>query len=124
LSMTEDLRILAEELVDFCNQQESGYVKLRLQIEKLFGAPKLAAVKEETFIILRWEDHESNKIGQYSVAYKPNNLKDRWTHAYNILRQNNATISSRYHGEGYQFSYWIYAEDKIYRQKKKQKTSL
>lgn len=122
--MTEDFKFFAEELVDFCSQQESGYVKLRAQIEKHFSSSKPAAAKEETFTTLKWEDREGAKIGQYGVAYKPNNLQDKWSAAYNILRQNNATISSRYHGEGYQFSYWLYGEDKIYRQKLKQKTNL
>jgi hypothetical protein len=50
---SEDLRILAEEIVDFCNGLEACVVKLRRQIEKLFGEVK-PKVPEETFSILKW----------------------------------------------------------------------
>jgi hypothetical protein len=80
-----------------------------------------AAVKEETFNILKWDPQEGAKIGAYDVAYKASNLEDKWTQAFNILKQSNATIKSRYHGEGYAYSYWLYQEGKIYRQKLKPK---
>jgi len=82
-------------------------------------AKQAVAVKEETFNILKFEKQQGAKIGEFEVAYKANNLPDKWTSAFNVLRQNNATINSRYHGEGYAFSYWLYGEDKIYRQKLK-----
>lgn len=77
------------------------------------------AVKEETFNILKFEKQQGAKIGELEVAYKANNLLDKWVSAFNVLHQNNATINSRYHGEGYQCSYQLYGEDKIYRQKLK-----
>lgn len=80
---------------------------------------QIAAVKEETFNILKFEPMQGAKIGSYEVAYKANNLPEKWTHAFNVLRMNNSTINSRYCGEGYQFSYWLYGEGKIYRQKLK-----
>lgn len=78
-----------------------------------------ATVKEELFNILKFEKQEGAKIGEFEVAYKGNNLPDKWTSAYNILRQNNATINNRYHGENYLYNYWLYDKDKIYRQKQK-----
>lgn len=92
------------------------------QLEKMVpsAAKQAAAVNEETFNILKFEPQEGAKIGSYDVAYKANNIEDKWTHAFNVLRQNNSTINSRYHGEGYVFSYWLYGEGKIYRQKLKQ----
>jgi hypothetical protein len=80
-----------------------------------------AAVQETTFTILKFEPQQGAKIGEYEVAYKGNNLEDKWTHASNILRNSNATINSRYHGEGYACAYWLYGENKIYRQKLKPK---
>jgi len=62
------------------------------------------AVMEETFNILMFEKQQGAKIGEFEVAYKANNLPDKWASAWNVLRQNNATINSRYHGEGYQLS--------------------
>ncbi len=81
-----------------------------------------ATVQEVTFTTLRFEPQQGAKLGEYEVAYKQNNLQDKWSSAYNILRNSNATIKDRYHGEGYQYSYWLFAEDRIYRQKLKPKT--
>ena len=80
------------------------------------------AVLELSFTTLRFDSMQGNKLGDYEVAYKQNNLPDKWQSAYNILRNNNATIKDRYHGEDYAYSYWLYGEDKIYRQKLKPKT--
>ena len=81
-----------------------------------------ATVQEATFTTLKFEPQQGAKLGQFEVAYKQNNLQDKWGSAYNILRNSNATIKDRYHGETYQHSYWLYGEDKIYRQKLKPKT--
>jgi hypothetical protein len=81
-----------------------------------------AAVQEVTFTILKFEPQQGAKLGQFEVAYKQSSIPDKWSSAYNILRNSNATIEDRYHGEGYQYSYWLYGEDKIYRQKLKPKT--
>lgn len=80
-----------------------------------------AAVQEATFTILKFEPQTGAKIGEYEVAYKANNIEDKWIHAHNVLRNSNATIQNRYHGEGYEFAYWLYGENKIYRQKLKPK---
>jgi len=81
-----------------------------------------AAVAELTFSTLRFEVQQSAKLGEYEIAYKAGNLEDKWHSAYNILRNSNATIKDRYCGEGYQYSYWLYGDDRIYRQKLKPKT--
>lgn len=78
---------------------------------------KPAAVNEITFSCLKFEEQKGLRLGDYDVAYKQNNLADKWSSAYNILRSSSATIKTRYMDEGYQFSYWLYGEDKIYRQK-------
>lgn len=80
-----------------------------------------AAVTETTFTTLKFEPQKGAKIGDYEVAYKPNNIEDKFTQAYNVLRNSNATINNRYHGPSYEFSYWIYGEGKIYRQKLKER---
>ncbi len=80
------------------------------------------AVLELNFTTLKFEAQQGTKLEDYEVAYKQNNLPDKWQSAYSILRVNNATIKDRYHGETYQYSYWLYGEDKIYRQKLKPKT--
>jgi hypothetical protein len=79
-------------------------------------------VDELNFSNLKYEPQVGAKLGEYEIAYKQSNLEDKWQSAYNILRVNNSTIKDRYHGEIYQYSYWLYDEDKIYRQKLKAKT--
>ena len=89
-------------------------------------APKDAktAVTEETFKILKFEVQQGAKIGEYEVAYQPNNVAEKWSSAYNVLRSSNATIKNRYHGKGYVYAYWLYGEGKIYRQKLKRQEKL
>ncbi len=82
---------------------------------------KTVAVHEINFTTLKFEMQQGAKLGEYEIAYKANNLDDKWRPAYNILRNSNATIKDRYHGETYAYSYWLYGEDKIYRQKLKPK---
>jgi hypothetical protein len=79
----------------------------------------LAAVQEITFNILKFEVQQGAKIGEYEVAYKANNIAEKWTQAYDVLRSSNATIKDRYYGEGYAYSYWTYGVGKIYRQRLK-----
>ena len=82
---------------------------------------KIAVAQELTFGTLRFEVQQGAKLGEYEIAYKVSNLEDKWRPAHNILRNSNATINDRYHGDGYLYSYWLYGEDKIYRQKLKPK---
>jgi hypothetical protein len=80
------------------------------------------SVLEVNFSILKFEVQQGTKLGEFEIAYKQRNKADMWESAYNILKNSNATIKDRYHGEGYQYSYWLYSDDKIYRQKLKPKT--
>lgn len=107
-----------EIVVNYANAQEASAVDLKHRVAEFLGV-KEAAVKEETFTCLKYEKQQGQRIGEYEVAYKPNNIPEKFQQAFNILSKNNATISSRYHGEGYAYSYWLYGEGKIYRQKLK-----
>jgi hypothetical protein len=121
--MSEDLA--TEALLEFLNAAEAGIAAAKQRIKegkKLEGprAQSAAAAKEETFNILKFEPQEGAKIGAYDVGYKGNNVEEKWNQAFNILRQANATIKARYHGEGYVYSYWLFGEkNNIYRQKLK-----
>jgi hypothetical protein len=99
---------------------EAGIASFKQQLGSRKGVA--AAVKEETFTCLKFEPQKGVRIGEFEVAYREQNLPEHWNHAFNILRQANATINNRYHGEGYAYSYWLFGEGKIYRQKMKQKT--
>ena len=109
-------RIL-EIICDLADALEAASVNIKHGIAEITGVKEKAAVKEETFTILKFEKQTGSRLGEYEVAYKANNIEDKWTHAYNILRQNNATINNRYYGDSYAFAYWLYGKDKIYRQK-------
>jgi hypothetical protein len=78
--------------------------------------------KETPFSELNFEREEGPKIGVFEAAYKANNPQEKWTQAYNILTTSKATIKDRYHKQDYQYSYWLYEGNKIYRQKLKPKT--
>ncbi len=119
----DDLKILAEDIADFLNGVEVACAKLRRQIEKLIGpceAKPKAVVSEETFNILKWSDEKGARLGDYQVAYKSQNLPDKWLHCWNILKDNNSVIANSFHEEGYQYRYWIYPDkydDRVFRKK-------
>ena len=104
-------------IADAANEYIDSLAPPEIKAEK----KQAAAVLEMNFTILKFETQQGAKLGEYEIAYKQSNLDDKWSQAYSILRNSNATIKDRYHGEGYQFSYWLYGEDKIYRQKLKPK---
>jgi hypothetical protein len=110
------------ELIELAQTLEATSTKLKQTIASLAPTSNtVSAVKELTFSTLKFELLQGAKLGEYEIAYKANNLDDKWRPAYNILNNSNATIKDRYHGEDYQYNYWLYAEDKIYRQKLKPK---
>ena len=78
---------------------------------------ELAAVKETNFTTLKFETQKGVKLGEFEIAHKKTNLEDKWQTAFTILRNNNSTIEDRYHGIDYQYSYWLFDSEKIYRKK-------
>jgi len=112
---------IIEAVLNLANALEAAAVDTKHRISELVGvSPQEApAVKEEVFNILKFEQQKGEKLGEFEVAHKSSNLPDKWSHAFNILRRNNATIKCRYHGKDYTYSYWLYGEDRIYRQKLK-----
>lgn len=104
---------LSEAIVDFANALETACVQLKRYVGEQHG---VLSVNEETFNVLKFEKQTGNRIGEFEVASKTNNLPEKFERAHSILEKNNATISNRYHGTGYAFSYWLYGENRIYRQ--------
>ena len=109
--------ILDDEILGPLVNAFNGFEAIAVQFKHAICGAVGVSVKEETFNILKFEKQQGAKIGPYQVAYKANNIPDKWNSAYNILRQNNATIADRYYGKGYVYGYWLYGEGKIYRQK-------
>jgi hypothetical protein len=119
--MTEDQ--ILEIVTDFLNALEAACVDAKRQISEVVNVSekRAATVPEQTtFNILKMETQKGSTLGDFETAEKKNNIEQNWTHAYNILKQSNATINARFHGPGYAYSYWLYNE-KIYRQKLKTK---
>ena len=87
------------------------------------GLEEQASVNEVTFSSLKWDAQKGAQLGDFAVAYKASNIEDKWRYAFNILRSSNATIKERYHRTGYSYAYWVYGQDKIYRQNLKPKTT-
>ena len=112
------LRDAGQIIADAANELLKSMIPSELELE---NEPQ--AVNELTFITLKWDPQKSSKLGDFEVAYKTSNFQDKWQQAFNILRNSNATIKERYHDDTYQYNYWLYGEDKIYRQKIKPKTT-
>lgn len=114
VEFTLKLRAACKMITEIANE----YLELSAAKEK----KQLAAeALESIFAELHFESLQGAKLGDYEVAYKTSNVADKWISAYNVLRTCNATIKDRFHGEGYRYCYWLYVEDKIYRQKLKPK---
>ena len=110
-----------ESLIDFCNALEAACVNLRLKLgDKLAEKKAAAAVNETTFTQLKWDLQHSDKMGDYDIAGADSNDAYKFADAIKILQTGNATIKTRYHGETYAYSYWLFGEGKIYRQKLKE----
>jgi len=125
--MSQQLDERTQKLGDMLAQIRNAFQEAADAIDayiNFLGKPLVSTsfVKEEIFAVLKFEKQQGAKIGEYEVAYKQNNLSETWIQAYNILRQNNATINNRYTGTDYVYNYWLYDEDKIYRQKMKTQT--
>ncbi|MGD6809852.1 MAG: hypothetical protein ACQCN3_09160 [Candidatus Bathyarchaeia archaeon] len=111
------LRDASQMLADATNE----YIESLAPPEVKEASKTTAVVQEINFSTLKFETQQGARLGEYEIAYKTNNLEDKWRPAYNTLRNSNATIKDRYHGDTYAYSYWLYGEDKIYRQKLKPK---
>ncbi len=108
---TEMLDALLNRIGEAKGFQDSG--------EKTSKVPR-DTVQELAFSVLKWDPQNGAKIGSYETAAKASNDLVKWGTAYDILSEAKATIKERYLGQGYQFSYWLFGQDKIYRQKHKQ----
>ena len=106
------LRDACQTIADASNELLNSMTPPELGLETAH-----AAVNEVTFAMLKWDTQKGSKLGEFDVAHKSSSIEDKWQHAFNILRSSNATIKERYTGENYSFAYWIYGQDKIYRQK-------
>jgi hypothetical protein len=112
---------IVEALDLFCGAMENAVAVLKGELKKVIRPPPS---EEASFNILRWESGESERLGKFETAYKASNLPDKFQHAFNILRANNATIKKHYGPEEFQHYYWLYLEkydDRIFRKQRETK---
>lgn len=112
------LRDAGQMIADAANELLKSMAPSELGLEN-----EPTSVQELIFATLKWDGQKGTQLGDFDVAHKASNIEDKWQHAFNVLRSSNATIKERYTGAGYSYSYWIYGQDKIYRQKLKPKTT-
>jgi G3E family GTPase len=106
-------RNLREELTK--TETEIDNEVLKILGKSILEEPE--AVNKSNFN-LTYTPHESDKLKNFEVADQKDNDPEKFQRAINILKQNNSTISNRYHGSNYEFGYWEY-RNRIYRQKLK-----
>lgn len=120
MTMDEKTQKLGEMLAELRNKFQGCAECIDALLNYLGQSMEPSAVKEETFTILKFEAQKGERLGEFEIASKANNLPDKWSHAFNVLRASNVTIKDRYYEKGYAYSYWLYGTDRIYRQKLKQ----
>lgn len=110
---------LETDLLEFATAIESACFEFKRKIAARNGVTdeEAPAVSEANFHLNFTEAH-TQKLGTFEVTEEKDNSPQKWNRALNILKQANSTIGSRYHGNNYAFSYWLY-NGKIYRQKLK-----
>jgi hypothetical protein len=113
---------LEANLLELVTAIESACADFKQRIAQKHGVTdqEAPAVSEINFN-LNFTEFNTQKLGTFEVTEEKVNPPEKWIRALNILKQNNATISTRYHQEGYIYSYWLYGKnhDRIYRQKLK-----
>ena len=111
--MTETLINLAIKNRDACAQQLDAWTEF---LESLAPTEQKAkTVPEDTFFNLAYEEQNTEKLGKFETSDPKQNDQERFALAFSILKANESTISKRYHGPSYVYSYWIFG-DRIYRQ--------
>ena len=117
---------LEADLLDLVTAIETACFDFKKRIAQKHGVAEETPAASEINFNLNYTERNTQKLGTFEVAEEKDNPKEKWTRALNILKQNNATISTRYHGEDYNYSYWLYNKnlDRIYRQKLKNEDKL
>lgn len=83
MTMAEKEDIAIEALLEFLNACDAGIAATKQRIKESKGisrpektAEPMAAVKEETFTILKFEPQQGTRIGEYEVAYRGQNRRE------------------------------------------------
>jgi len=104
----------SEALLNFADALENAALVLKQAIGKEI---KPVQVNEAPFLTLKWEKREGAKLREFEITTKAlNSGSEDFEKCFNILKRNNASINQRFHDKGWQYGYWLYGENAIYRQ--------
>jgi hypothetical protein len=106
-----------ETMIEFINDLEGACAKARSFFSERKG---LATIRETAFNILTWQPKKGAKLADFEIATKDANDQEKFQHALNILKTNNATINERFYEPQFQHTYWVFQET-IYRQLRAEK---
>jgi len=105
---------IEEALLNFADAVENAALVLKQSVGKELKTPQ---VSESPFLALKYEQRTGNRLKEFEVATKTlNSGSEDFERCLNILKRNNATIQNRFKSQDWQFCYWLYGENTIYRQ--------
>jgi hypothetical protein len=112
---SEDLKILAEDLLDFLNGLEASIVKLRMQIEKLYGEAKVKGSTKLPFDAskIAWQKRTGTK-GEFELSEDYDNPEHKA-----LLKFLNEHAGGCINSEGW--FYWVYKNGSTIGRKRKVK---
>jgi hypothetical protein len=115
---------IIEALQLYLDAQENSLAVLRNALKTLENPKTNTPISEDQFNRLNWRDEIGKKLLSYQIALPQDQSdKNEWQELYDFLFNQGSRIDSRFHREGYHFSYWIYPEKyhyKIFRQQLKE----
>jgi hypothetical protein len=127
MNNSEDTKILAEEIIDFCNGLEALAVKLRFQVEKMLGIakvepkPKANTSEEAKFSwnpeAIKWQKVEGFR-GEYE-RYPLEGEKAEATSDYKNLLEDLKRHDGRLTKNGY--FYWLFEDSATIGRKKRKR---
>jgi hypothetical protein len=110
------LEKLAEIVTDNMNAQEAAAINVRRQIAEI---EHVTTERETSFTVLTWSPKKGDRLGDFEIAAKKDNDTEKYEHALQVLKANNATIQERFYEPQYTHTYWVF-NDTPYRQPRKE----
>lgn len=102
------IRDAAQMFADATNEYIDSLAPKEIKIEQ--------AVAEEVFSCLNYETQQGAQIGNFETASQDTNDQTKFQAAYDTLEKADANIKDRYYGKGYAYTYWLFGQNRIYRQ--------
>ncbi len=87
------------------------------KLQKIVKGQTSTKIVNESNFFMNYEPRQTPKLGLFQVASREGN-ETNFDTALKVLKKFKATISHRYHGNDYNYSYWFFGSpEKIFRQK-------